>query len=213
MSEDIFGFWASTRINRTDRIHPADAAMLQDYNRGKLDLNALPGCFMGPLKQARVVFLDKAPGVSRENSDDPNYQEFLERTRAGNEALPSKEAWPGWWEYWTSYARRLSENLTSLQTRLAFLNAAAYHKVADKEHDKLIAKLPSSKNAMSWAQEHVIAKAKSRELVTICLRPATWGLTEGVFGSLFVLKSVRKGMAKGEVRDEAIEAAKKMLIG
>jgi hypothetical protein len=61
MTTDIFDFWSE--IGSDEHIHPRDQAMFDRHPNHKFDVKeALPGAFMGPLRDPRAVFLAKNAG-------------------------------------------------------------------------------------------------------------------------------------------------------
>lgn len=78
---DIFEFWSS--IDPTARIHPADADVFRRVPRHGFDLDALPGCFMGPLRTAPVVLLFLSPGLDIDDRPTPALVDRNNRVRSG----------------------------------------------------------------------------------------------------------------------------------
>jgi hypothetical protein len=210
---DIFEFWKD--VGPTETVHPADLRILSD-RRHNFQLECLPVPFYGPLKTARIVLLFTNPGYSAKDVEqlkDKAEQQFYWEQRQGTGLLRSqvslkKKSW------WVSRTKRICSDPEFLRDKLAVLELCAYHS-ADFKDGRLLSELPSCKVALNWAQNVLFPRAKSRQLVVICLRAARrWGLAIGkVDGYLFAPDVTRPGyMKESQERAEILEAARIMLV-
>jgi len=212
---DIFEFWG--RIGDAEHIHPDDRAVF-DRVEHKFNHDALPGCFMGPLRTAPVVLLYLSPGFSDFDLIDAQSEAGRERharMRAGYEPLPSDMDHRPAWEWWTKRTKCFGE-WQDLATKIAFLNIGSYHSKEFKD-EPLLAALPSSRVSLDWAQSILFPDAEAGRRVVVCLRSAKyWGLIPGCkYGTALFAPGVgrsghmkKKEMHDKVMRDEVIAAVK-----
>lgn len=216
MAIDIFNFWK--QLGPSERIHPADKDVFKRLRLDghKFNLNALPGCFAGPLKTAKIVLLYMSPGFSPKDeiiAKKKEYQERAMRHRAGEEPLHIEENNPGstWWQ---SRTKCFKIDKHTLKNNLAILNIGAYHS-KEMYDPELLAALPSSRVSLDWAQSVLFPEAISGDRIVICLRAAKyWGLRQGnTYGkSLFAPNVTRKGyMNRDDLREKIITSVQKKL--
>jgi hypothetical protein len=214
MVEDIFEFWSPRRIDLRERVHPADKDILPSSKFDFLDRTALPGCYCGPLRTARVVLLFVGPGLKdSDDPDSPDYQQFHAEVRAGAKPLPNEQDQPEWWKWLRSKTKFIDKDWQSLRERVAILNFGAYHVAPGRSHNaRSLAALPSTKITLDWATRVLFPQARNRDRVVVCLMARNaWGLEEGNCGSLFAPKTVRGVLVHGPARDEATNAIRDAL--
>lgn len=208
MSTDIFDFWGGIGVN--DHVHPADEEVFHRLGLGGHGFNhkALPGCFMGPLRTAPVVFLFMSPGLSPEDeilAKSKRWREWHVRQRQGDEPLPSTDMPAGKW--WAKRIKFAGVDQALIPAKVAFLNIGAY-KSEEMKDPELLAALPSSRVCLDWAQQNLFPAAERGERVVVCLRAAKfWGLKRGkVYGRALFSPNVNRAgdMLKTTPRDLAI---------
>ena len=216
MITDIFDFWSESNIPRDSRLHPADTEFLAK-TKPDFDFSGFPGCFMGPLRTAKVVLLYSAPG--RWDPKDSVGQravamsEWCARTRTGTEPLPDRFFWPDCYQWWSSRAKRFGQP-DSLRTKIAFLNLIPYHMSGDFREKEVVDRLPSSKVALKWARECLFPEARAKKRVVVCLRAHSyWGVTPSVCeGFLYAPKWNRRGyLPRDKEGAEIVNAATDLL--
>ena len=191
----LFKFWEG--VSASTKVHPKDEAVFETYGKQGLNLECLPNPFYGPLRTAPIVLLYLNPGFSEKDRSEAESEEgrqFYWRQRHGNEPLRSqinleKKSW------WVSRTKHFCADPEYLRHKLAVLQLCAYHSKEFKDWP-LIAALPSSRVAISWAQKELFADAQAGKRVVICLRsPRYWGLTPGQsYGrTLFAPLTTRNG--------------------
>jgi hypothetical protein len=188
MVTDIFEFWS--QIGPREKIHPADADVFRRLGESHgFPHTALPGHFMGPLKSAPIVMLYISPGLDA-------FDEVFAKTdegvmwhadqRKGDGHLPLGNSGPGV-AWWLARTKRFGASPEVRASNIAILNIGAYHSKEMKDTE-LLAALPSSRVALSWAQSELFPQAEQGERVVICARAAKfWGLSPGTDypGTLF----------------------------
>ena len=203
---DIFEFWDGYQLG--ERIHRSDKPVFDDLRtRHGLDLNCLPVPFYGPLKTAPIVFLYLNPGLSKldleqaksNDGQKRRYESLKGLTPLSELRVNLEKSW------WVDKAAFLEIPTKKLLDKIAVLQLCAYHSKEFKD-GSLIAALPSSRVAISWAQEKLFADARTGERAVICLRsPSYWGLAKGESydGALFAPLTTRNGHIRklGGVRD------------
>jgi hypothetical protein len=202
MSTDIFDFWSE--IGPSVQIHPRDRAMLDnppnDIFKPDIDKGALPGCFMGPLRNSRVVLLATNAGVW-------NFDTTGEREK-GNEPLPGIDINPETYGWWTQRAALFApaRSPQELRSKIAFFSIVAYHS-ENFDGGKWSLKLPSSRVSVEWANDVLFEKARRKECVVVCGQAATdWKLNAGVTseGHLFAPKVTYWNMHHKQPADDAM---------
>ena len=209
---DIFDFWK--QISPADRIHPADREWFARNPDHGFDLRGLPGCFMGPLRTASVILLYLSPGADDgADANSASNQQRQERTRAGNEPLPSYADNEATWKWWKSRVDCFGKDWNLLRSRVAFLNIGAYHSKEMKDVSLLLT-LPSSRIALDWANSVLFPQAMVGDRVVICMRSQRyWGLSGVKTGQSLFAPAVTRGghMHHGSVREEIIAAVRARL--
>lgn len=209
---DIFDFWSS--VEPTALIHPADEAVFRGVPKHGFDLEALPGCFMGPLKTAPVVLLFLSPGLDEGDKPlTPALVQWNSRTRLGAEPLVSQALQEPTYRWWTRRTRFLGFDPEFLADKVAVLNIGAYHSKTFNDHG-LLAALPSSRVSLHWAQSVLFPAAERAERIVICLRAARyWGLEAGAKyeGTLFAPPVTRGGHAHKGEQQRIVEAVGRLL--
>jgi hypothetical protein len=213
MVADIFEFWSV--VGSTDRVHPADREILSRI-RHDFDLRCLPGCFVGPLRTARVVLLFASPGRSEEidvrEAASEAVQMFYERQRGGDQPLPGPEEAAGWFQWWRRTTGVFGD-WRSLRDRIAILDLGAYK---SRTTPNALMELPSSQVSLCWAHRVLFPQARAGERVVICLRAhKQWRIpanAEPYGRSLFSPRVTRRGdMVRDETRDRALAAVDDVL--
>jgi hypothetical protein len=210
---DIFEFWS--RIKRGDRVHPDDEEVFDRMNpkRHGFKLDCLPASFAGRFKTAPVVLLYLSPGYDQTVADDAQTEEgkdYYFRRWQGDE--PFHDTGPG--VSWVKRKTKVFGDYGTVQKHFALLNIGAYHSEKLNDYGSLLA-LPSSRVALSWAQQILFPEAEARKRIVICLRSAAyWGLDIGreYKGTLFAPAFNRSGhMLKGPQREKLIELVKERI--
>ncbi len=203
---DIFECWKDYQPG--DRIHPSDRPVFDDLkSQHSLSLDCLPLPFYGPLKTAPIVFLYLNPGLSKLDLEQAKSIEEQKRRCESLKGLTplselrrnSEKSW------WVDKAAFLETPVEDLLDKIAVLQLCAYRSKEFKDWP-LIAALPTSRAAISWAQEELFVDAQAGKRVVICLRsPRYWGLRPGQSygGTLFAPLTTRSGhiQKSGGVRD------------
>ena len=193
---DIFEFWEDYQLG--ERIHRLDKLIFDGLkSQHDLNLECLPVPFYGPLKTAPIVFLYLNPGLSKLDLEQAKSNEGQKRRYESLRGLTSLSqlrvnSEKSWWVDKTAFLEIPAENLLE---KIAVLQLCAYHSKEFKDWP-LIAALPSSRVAISWAQEELFADARAGKRVVICLRsPRYWGLAPGQSydGALFAPLTTRNG--------------------
>ena len=208
---DIFEFWSA--VDPKARIHPADEAVFKRVPNHGFDLDALPGCFMGPLRTAPVVLLFLSPGLDEGDKPTPELIEWNSRTRRGAEPLVGASIQEPNYRWWTRRTKFLGYGPNLLADKVAVLNIGAYHSRTFDDHG-LLAALPSSRVSLGWAQSVLFPAAERGERVVICLRAARyWGLEAGAEypGTLFAPQVTRGGHAHTDNRQRIVLAVQRLL--
>jgi len=214
---DIFDFWA--KIDPDAKVHPADRDVFDRLGSEGHGFNhkALPACFMGPLRTARVVLLYISPGTAPQDeamAETPNGRNHYVRLRQGNEPLPSADTHMSANKWWAERTKCFSEDQALIASKVTILNIGAYHskEMLDPE---LLAALPSSRLCLDWAQSVLFPEALAGTRVVVCLRAAKfWGLKAGKHYdcTLFAPKVNRSGhMVKCPARGNIIKAVQTAL--
>jgi hypothetical protein len=195
MKPDIFKFWA--QIKRGEKIHPADKAAFQlmEPRRHGFQLQCLPSCFSGRLRDASVVLLFLSPGYVR--ADDAEAlskvgRDYYCRKWRGREPLRD-DGGPG--TRWARSRTRGFGDYEKVRKKIALLNIGAYHSKTMKSYASMLA-LPSSRMTLDWAQTVLFPQAMAGDRIVICMRAAAyWGLERGKKypGMLFAPKTTRSG--------------------
>jgi hypothetical protein len=209
--EDIFQFWQS--VPPSDHIHPADREVFARVSGDYFSQNALPGCYMGPLRIAPIVLLFLSPGASEEDEPTEPLIDWHLRTRAGMEPLISKSLHASAFRWWTTRTKFLERSIEERAQKVAILNIGAYHSKTFEAHG-LLAALPSSRVALDWAQNVLFRQAEAGERVVICLRAAKyWGLEAGreYSGTLFAPRVTRGGHILHAAREKIVAAAQRAM--
>jgi hypothetical protein len=186
---DIFEFWS--QVKRGERIHPADkeAFRRMGTERHGFKLECLPGCFAGRLRTAPIVLLYLSPGYDAATAADAEKaesQEYRKRSYGGDE--PFRDHGPG--RTWLASRTNVFGDYESIKSHFATLNIGAYHSKA----------LPSSRVALTWAQDYLFPEAEAGNRIVICMRSAAyWGLQTGgkYSGTLFAPQVTRSGRLVG----------------
>lgn len=208
MPADIFDFWSQVGTN--DHVHPADKKVFHRLGLDGHGFNhkTLPGCFMGPLRTAPVVFLFMSPGLSEEDETSAklkSWRDWHVRQRQGDEPLPNIETPAGKW--WVKRVKFTGVDQALIPAQVAFLNIGAY-KSKEMKDPELLAALPSSRVCLDWAQQVLFPAAERGERVVVCLRAAKfWGLKRGkVYGRALFSPNVNRAgdMLKKTPRDRVI---------
>ena len=131
--QDIVDFWANIDIQK--RVHPEDCEVMKRIDGNSLfNLNLIPGCFWGPLRTAKIVFLFSSPG---EGESDERYAEsevgqaYEACARTGLEPLPSADVHPPGYKWWSERVQKFGQP-EKLASQVAFLNIGAYHSKTTK---------------------------------------------------------------------------------
>ncbi|WP_092177862.1 hypothetical protein [Bosea sp. OK403] len=209
---DIADFWSE--CSAADRVHPRDRTAWDRLRLG-FSPNALPAGFVGPILSAPVVLLFLSPGLHQSDeaaSDNPVEQARYVRIRAGREPLPDKD-WPAGYAWFRKRVAPFTTDYENARHRIAVLNIGGYKSVDFTDHGALTA-LPSSRFAVTWAQDVLFPQAERGERVVVCLRASKWwGLTPGqrYAGKLFAPMVNRAGdisrdQGSGPTRSEIEEA-------
>lgn len=191
---DIFEFWS--QIKRGEHVHPADKDVFAriDPQKHGFQLNCLPGCFAGRLRSAKIVLLYLSPGFDEFDLADAESEEgkdYRLRSWAGNE--PLRTIGPG--RDWVASRTQSFGDYERIKSELAIFNIGAYHSKDVRSYASLLA-LPSSRVALSWAQNTLFPEAEAGKRIVVCMRSAAyWGLETGrVYGeSLFAPRVTRSG--------------------
>jgi hypothetical protein len=207
---DIFAFWKE--VGPGEHVHPADKKVL-GAGKHRLDLHCLPGPFYGSLRTASIVLLYLAPGRTRQDVADAKSEsgrELIYRRLQGNQPLSGRNP-NSWWALRTRCFELPPEKLVS---QLAVLEICPYH--SKSFHDwPLLAALPSSRAAITWAQEVLFPEARASKRIVICMRAARyWGLVPGqrTEGLLFAPQTTRHGhMMKTPMRKKIIKEVQILL--
>ncbi len=208
---DIFEFWSS--VHPKARMHPADEAVFKRVPKHGFNLDALPGCFMGPLRTAPVVLLFLSPGLDEGDTPTPALIEWNRRTRLGTEPLVSASVQAPTYRWWTKRTRFLGYDPEVLADKVAVLNIGAYHSRTFGDHG-LLAALPSSRVSLDWTQSVLFPAAERGERAVICLRAAKyWGLEVGAnyAGTLFAPQVTRGGHVHVKKRQRIVSAVQRLL--
>jgi hypothetical protein len=208
---DIFEFWSL--IDPAARIHPADEAVLRRVPNHGFDLDALPGCFMGPLRTAPVVLLFLSPGLDIDDRPTPALIAWNRSVRSGTAPLVSAAIQEPTYRWWAQRTKFPGYDPEILADKVAILNIGAYHSKTFDDHGLLEA-LPSSRVTLDWAQRVLFPAAERGERLVICLRAARyWGLQAGADypGALFAPRVTRGGHAHLDTRDRIVSAAQQFL--
>jgi hypothetical protein len=215
---DIFECWEKYQLG--ERIHPLDRRVFDDLkSQHGLNLDCLPVPFYGPLKTAPIVLLYLNPGLSELDLEQAKSIEWQKRrcesliglTPLSPLRVNSEKNW------WVDKTAFLGTPIEDLLDKIAVLQLCAYHSKEFKDWP-LIAALPTSRLAISWAQEELFADAQAGKRVVICLRsPRYWGLAPGQSygGALFAPLTTRSGhiQKSGGMRDTIRSAVQKILDG
>lgn len=189
--------------------HLEDFKVLHRVDHG-FQLDCLPGPFKGPLLTAPVVLLTLSPGYAPTDSIHAKSfagQSYYARSRKGDCDLPSVDEHQGSANWSMRIIKQFGFHYDDVRSKVAFVNLSAY-KSKTFDNWSMLNSLPSSREAVSWAQSRLFPQAEAGRRIVICLRSAKyWGLKEGRFGeNLFVPKFTRSGiMCHGDERDYIIE--------
>jgi hypothetical protein len=203
---DIFAFWEDYEVG--ERIHSLDKPVFAHLRtQHGFDLDCLPVPFYGCLKTAPIVLLYLNPGLSKLDLEQAKSNEGQKRryeslkglTPLSELRINSEKSW------WVDKAAFLEIPTEKLLDKVAVLQLCAYHSKEFRDWP-LIAALPSSRVAISWAQETLFADARAGKRAVICLRSASyWGLAKGgsYDGALFAPLTTRSGhiQKSGGMRD------------
>lgn len=191
---DIFRFWS--QIKKGQRIHPADRAAfkLMEPRRHGFQLQCLPACFSGPLRNAPVVLLFLSPGyVEAEDTEAKTRsgRNYYFRKWKGRE--PIRDSGPG--KNWFKSRTKVFSEFDIARRKIAILNIGAYHSKKMYSYSSMMA-LPSSRVTLDWAQDVLFPQAMAGKRIVVCMRAAAhWGLEAGKRypGTLFAPLMTRGG--------------------
>jgi hypothetical protein len=172
-------------------------------------------CFIGPLRNARVVLLYLSPGLDDDDlkeAESATGRKWMIECRTGNQKLPNQKEHGAAWRWWVSRTPDFGSE-EDIRSNVAILNVGAYHS-NQSPNTCVLAALPSSRLSLDWAQSELFPQAIAGERVVICLRAARlWGRDIGdqgkTFGeALFAPRTTRAGhMLKLPLRKKIIAKA------
>src|SRR5262249_34503233 len=167
-TEDFLRFWE--KVKPSLHIHPDDAMALKSH-RHALELGALVGPFMGPVRSAPVVLLTLNGGFNGAEIAEAKVQSARDEMAynlGGNAPLPTFATNPKGRVWAEARLRQFGLNYQNAGSKVAFINLIPYRSSeGSKDKKRMIPHLASSRIVLAWACDTLFREAESGKRVVV----------------------------------------------